>query len=100
MYVYDVCSCEFMGWIACCSSPDPFIEIQTHYERFRVMLVTGDLKVDPWDDSEVRTGSYSEYQMVIQFQNRVISCECFISYIIFLFTVVIGYLCFYLYYFM
>ena len=37
---------------------------------------TGNSKTDPWDDSEIRTGSCNEDQTVIWFQNRVISCEC------------------------
>ena len=38
----------------------------------------GDSKTDPWDDPEIRTGSYSGDQTVIRFQNRVILCECLI----------------------
>jgi len=36
---------------------------------------TCDSKTDSWDDPEIRTGSCSEDQMAIRFQNRVISCK-------------------------
>ena len=41
---------------------------------------TGDSKTDPWDDPEMCTGSCSEDQTTIRFQNRVISCECLLLY--------------------
>ena len=37
---------------------------------------TGDSKIDPWDNPEIRISSCSEDQTAIRFQNRIISCEC------------------------
>ena len=39
IHVYlGVYSCEFMGWVACCSVSNMFGEIRTRYERFGVVL--------------------------------------------------------------
>jgi len=43
-YVYGVCLCVFISWVACCSGPDSLSETQTHYRRFGFVLV-----VDPVD---------------------------------------------------
>ena len=74
-----VCSCELMGWVACCS-------IRTRLVRSgpiagdsdscsQMTRHTSDSKTDPWDVPEIRTSWYSGDQTAIRFQNSLISCE-------------------------
>jgi len=105
-WVYYVCVCVFIPLPFCvfdcvlkrcglvreirisCRRPEPDSDSYSLWIRY-----TDDSKTDPWDDLEIRTGSYSEDQTTIHFQNRVISCEClFLCY--FLIYHVTGYLCF------
>jgi len=80
-----VCSCEFMCSAARCSVSDSFVRSGLGNRRIGfVPLWTrhiDDSKTDPWDDLEVRTGSRSEDQIAIRFQNCIISvsiCSCII----------------------
>ena len=50
--------------------PRPDLDLRLLWTRY-----AGDSKTDPWDDPEIRTDSCSGDQTVIQFQNRIISCE-------------------------
>jgi len=74
VYVY-VCKSVFIYYVclvACCSDPDLFGKIRTCYGRFKVVLV---IDLIHWRfEDRCRTGSCSEDQTVIRFQNHVISC--------------------------
>ena len=99
-YVYIVCvyvyTCTYLRSVLCVgvNFPSPLgvrLRATAIAESFgEVRIVTGDLfwyslwtrytgdsKIDPWDDSKIRTSSCSENQTAIQIQNCVISCERF-----------------------
>ena len=99
-----LCLCEFMCLVMYYSDmdslmrsepdnrrPSPNSDLFSPWTRYTGNFCNS--KANPWDNSEVHTGSCSEDQTAIQFQSHVISCECLLLYY-FLFTVVNRYLCF------
>jgi len=80
LYVYVckfVCVCL---WLPVAAISDSFAWSEFSNRRFKLCSLwtwyTGDLKTDLRDDLKICTSSCSEDQMLIQTQNRVISCKC------------------------
>ena len=85
-----VCTCAFMrtcGYmclVICYSNADQFVYSEPGNRRPRPDLnlcslwtrYASNSKTNPWDDLEIRANSCIGDQMVIRFQNRVISCKC------------------------
>jgi len=77
-----------VGWVTCCIISDTLVRSEPDNKRLKPDLklcslqtqYTGDSKNDLWDDPEIPTGSCSEDQTAIQFQNCVILCECLLLY--------------------
>ena len=63
----QTCSCTLNS----VTEPRPSLDLCSLWTRY-----TGDSKISPWDDPEIRIGSCSGDRMVIRLQNRIISCEC------------------------
>ena len=70
--------------VTCYSITDPFVRFGPVTGDSDLCSLctryTGYLKIIPWDDPEIPTGSCSEDQTAIQIQNCVISCECLLLY--------------------
>ena len=68
----------------CYSDADLFVRSEPGNRRPKLDLdlcslwtrYASDSKTDPWDDTEIRTDLCNGDWTVIQFQNRVNSCEC------------------------
>jgi len=75
MRIYIMCA-----WLRVAEITDSYVQSKLGNGRFGFCSLwiryTGDSKTNPRDDLEIRTDSYSEDQMAIRFQNRVISCKC------------------------
>ena len=105
MYVYlctyvSICGCipmcvyiyvrvwVHMRWVMCCSISDLLVRSEPGNKRLGPDLkfsslrteYTGDSKNNLWDDPKIPTGSCSEDQTTIQFQNCVILFECLLLY--------------------
>ena len=80
-YEYVIgCTCEFNGeCVSQLQHTDSFVRFGLRNERLEFVFTEGliysNLKIDPWEDLEIRTGSCSEDQTAIRFQTRVISGE-------------------------
>ena len=92
MHYVSICVCVHMCLhnhrvclVARYSFSNSFVRPEFGNRRFKVVLIRDSIhrrfEDRPMDNPEIHTGSCSEDQTTIRFQNCVISCECLLLYL-------------------